>query len=64
MVAAHNDDLKGARNEGMKTAFVLRSKEHGNKQVSDLNPSQDWDYIVNDFHELADKLGCNKEGCF
>ena len=33
-------------------------------QSSDLKPSQDWDYIVNDFHELADKLGCNKEGCF
>ena len=64
MVAAHNDDLKGARNEGMKTAFVLRSKEHGNKQVSDLKPSQDWDYIVNDLHELADKLGCSKEGSF
>ena len=57
-------DLKGAANEGMKTAFVLRSKEHGKKQVSDLKPSQDWDYVVNNFHELADKLGCNKEGCF
>ncbi len=47
-----------------KITFVLRSKEHGNKQVSDLKPSQDWDYIVNDLHELADKLGCSKEGSF
>ena len=48
----------------IRTSFVLRSKEHGKKQVSDLKPSQDWDYVVNNFHELADKLGCNKEGCF
>ena len=63
MVAAHNDDLQAAKKEGMKTAFVLRPKEHGDKQSTDLKPSQDWDFIVDNFHELADKLKCKKEGC-
>ena len=60
MVAAHNDDLKGAKEQGLKTAFVLRSNEHGSNQLSDLKPSQEWDFVVNNFHELADKLKCEK----
>ena len=61
MVAAHNDDLSAAQKVGMKTAFVLRSNEHGINQKSDLEPLQNWDYIVNDFFHLADKLSCEKE---
>ena len=64
MVAAHNNDLKAANKEGMKTAFVLRPTEHGNNQSSDLKPSQDWNYIVNNFHDLADLLKCKKEDYF
>ena len=64
MVAAHNNDLKAAKKEGMKTAFVLRPTEHGNNQSSDLKPSQDWNYIVNNFHDLADLLKCKKEDYF
>ncbi len=62
MVAAHNDDLKAAKKEGMKTAFIPRPTEYGFNQSSDLKPSQDWDFIVDNFHELADKLKCKKEG--
>ena len=61
MVAAHNDDLSAAQKVGMKTAFVLRSNEHGINQKSDLKPLENWDYIVNDFFHLADKLSCEKE---
>ena len=61
MVAAHNSDLSSARKVGLKTAFVLRSHEHGVNQKSDLKPSESWDYVVNDFFDLADKLGCEKE---
>ena len=61
MVAAHNSDLSSARKVGLKTAFVLRSHEHGVNQKSDLKPLESWDYVANDFFDLADKLGCEKE---
>ena len=61
MVAAHNNDLLAAQKVGMKTAFVLRSNEHGINQKSDLKPLESWDYVANDFFDLADKLGCEKE---
>ena len=61
MVAAHNDDLEAARKLGMQTAFVLRKKEYGSNQMSNLKPSQDWNFVVDNFHELADKLGCDKD---
>ena len=54
--------INSSKKEGMKTAFVLRPTEHGSNQSSDLKPSQDWDFIVDNFHELADKLKCKKEG--
>ena len=57
MVAAHNDDLLAARNTGMKTAFILRDTEHGPRQTKDLKSESDWDISVNNFIELADKLG-------
>ena len=61
MVAAHNDDLQAAKKQGMKTAFVLRKKEHGINQKSDLKPSQDWNFVVDNFDELADKLECDRK---
>lgn len=58
MVAAHNDDLRAARARGMATAFVARPTEHGPGQTVDLAPGDDWDVAAQDFHGLADKLGC------
>ncbi len=55
MVAAHNDDLVAARAAGLRTAFVPRPTEHGEGQQSDLEPSEDWDLIAEDFIELAEK---------
>jgi 2-haloacid dehalogenase len=56
LAAAHNSDLAAARACGFRTAFVLRPSEHGPGQTTDLAPTQQWDAIVNDFGELADRL--------
>jgi 2-haloacid dehalogenase len=58
MVAAHNDDLRAARSFGLKTAFVMRPQEHGSQQTKDLKAEEDWDYVVEDFIRLAERLGC------
>lgn len=58
LVAAHNNDLQAARACGLQTAFVLRAREHGPRQTTDLAPSADWDYTAGDFAELATRLGC------
>jgi 2-haloacid dehalogenase len=55
MVAAHQDDLRAARGIGFKTAFVRRPKEGPNGDHRPVEPG--WDVVVNDFNELATKLG-------
>ncbi len=56
MVAAHNDDLFAARKAGLMTAFVPRPTEHGPGQNNDLKPEAEWDWIAQDFEELAKQL--------
>ena len=59
MVAAHNNDLRAAKAQGMRTAFVPRPMEHGPGQTTDLAAeSGTVDLPVKDFRELAAKLGC------
>jgi 2-haloacid dehalogenase len=59
MVAAHNNDLKAAKAQGMKTAFVARPTEHGPGQTTDLAPDPACvDLPARDFVDLAAKLGC------
>lgn len=57
MVAAHNSDLAAAQAVGLRTAFVHRPTEHGPNQTTDLRPEGDWDVVVDDFEDLASKLG-------
>ena len=57
MVAAHNDDLKHARSHGMRTGFVLRPAEYAPSQKTNLQATETWDVIANDFGELATALG-------
>ena len=58
MVAAHNNDLRAAKAQGMKTAFVPRPTEHGPGQITDLAPDPECvDLPATDFVELAAKLG-------
>lgn len=58
MCAAHNYDLTAARRLGLGTAFVSRPTEYGLGQVSDLEPSEDWDVIGSSIIEIAEALGC------
>ncbi len=57
MVAAHNYDLRAARDVGMRTAFVSRPLEYGPGQKTDLAPDDSWDVVAADFDELATALG-------
>jgi 2-haloacid dehalogenase len=50
MVAAHNEDLHHAAAQGMKTCFVYRPTE-------DAEPAEHFDYVVDDFKQLAGALG-------
>ncbi len=56
MVAAHNEDLRAARQTGMRTAFIPRMREHGPNQTTDLRPTEDWDYAAGDLITLAKLL--------
>lgn len=56
MVAAHQDDLKAAHSEGLHTAFVMRPLEFGPQARPDLTIDPSFDYVANDFHDLADQL--------
>jgi 2-haloacid dehalogenase len=56
LVAAHNYDLAAARKHGMKTGFVARPTEYGPKQKKDFKAEQDWEYVAEDFQDLAAKL--------
>ncbi|HEX7883800.1 MAG TPA: haloacid dehalogenase type II [Afipia sp.] len=58
LVAAHNDDLAAAQSFGLKTAFVPRVTEYGPHQSRDFKADGNWDFVVTDFNDLADKLGC------
>ena len=58
MVAAHNNDLKAAKAQGMKTAFVARPAEHGPGQSTDLAADPACvDVPARDFVDLAARLG-------
>jgi 2-haloacid dehalogenase len=56
MVAAHNDDLRHAARQGLRTAFVRRPQEHGPGQTRDLEPEAPFDVVADDFGDLADIL--------
>jgi len=57
MVAAHLNDLEGARAAGLGTAFVPRPLEHGPDGPRQAEPGPSIDVVVKDFVELAERLG-------
>lgn len=57
MVAAHHDDLTGARRCGLPTAYVERPREFG-PRGKDVAPDPATTLHVRDLRELADRLGC------
>lgn len=58
MVAAHNNDLVAAGEQGLNRAFVARVGEHGENQGADLRAEHAFEWIATDFNDLADQLGC------
>jgi len=58
LVAAHNHDLRGAIDAGLRSALVTRPEEYGDSKQPDLEPEPDFDYFAKDFHDLAEQLGC------
>jgi 2-haloacid dehalogenase len=57
MVACHNFDLDAARSQGYRTGFVRRPDEWGHAGPPDPEPNPATDIVVDDFAELADRLG-------
>ncbi len=57
MVAAHEDDLIAARAAGLRTAFVRRPKEFGRRSGYDLPRNSGFDFVADDFLDLASRLG-------
>jgi 2-haloacid dehalogenase len=58
MVACHNFDLLAARKVGYRSAFVRRPEEWGAAGPPDPTPDSSHDIVVDDFGQLADRLGC------
>jgi 2-haloacid dehalogenase len=58
MVACHNFDLRAARNVGYRSAFVRRPDEWGTAGPPDPTPDPSYDFVVDDFGALAERLGC------
>ena len=56
LVAAHNNDLRAARESGFATAFVLRATEHGPGQATDLAATGDWDIVGGTLGDVAREL--------
>ena len=57
MVACHNFDLNAARECGYRSAFVKRLTEWGAGSTPNPEPNPAHDLIVEDFQELAVRLG-------
>jgi 2-haloacid dehalogenase len=57
LVAAHYSDLQAAASCGLRTAYVHRPREFGDRLPNDLPPNPSVDLVVNDFDELASRLG-------
>jgi 2-haloacid dehalogenase len=58
MVAAHYDDIAAAQRLGFRTCYVRRRQEYGVRARNDLPAIHNIDLVVEEFGELADRLGC------
>lgn len=58
LVAAHHDDLAGARACGLRTAYVERPLEFGAAHVKDVRPQPANDLHSRSLLDLADQLDC------
>lgn len=58
LVAAHHDDLAGARACSLRTAYIERPHEFGAARPKDVSPQPGNDLHARDLNHLADLLGC------
>ncbi len=58
LVAAHHDDLAGARACGLYTAYIERPLEFGPNQAKDVAPRPENSLHCKSIIELAEVLGC------
>lgn len=58
LVAAHQDDLAGARACGLKTAYIERPKEFGPRWRKDVSPNPENTLHAKSIIDLAMQLGC------
>ncbi len=58
LVAAHHDDLAGARACGLRTAYIERPAEFGPGVPKDIAPDPQDTLHARDIGHLADLLGC------
>lgn len=58
LVAAHHDDLEGARACGLRTTYIERALEFGASHPKDVSPQAGHDLHARDLNALADQLGC------
>ena len=63
MVAAHSSDLKAAAEQGLRTAFITRTFEHGpvgskNYTQAEHEAHTTVDYSATDLIDLANQLSC------
>ena len=58
LVAAHHEDLAGARACGLRTAYIERPLEFGANQPKDVSPQAGNDLHATNLNGLADQLGC------
>jgi 2-haloacid dehalogenase len=57
LAAAHTDDLRAARAEGLRTAFIARPHEYGPRQTHVPAADGEADLAVDDLLVLAERLG-------
>jgi 2-haloacid dehalogenase len=57
LVAAHDSDLKGAQAAGLHTALVPRPLEWGPEGPQPPAPDPSFDFVAQDFGQLASQLG-------
>lgn len=59
MAAAHEYDLRGARNAGLHTAFIHRPLEWGQERANEIRKpdESEYDVVADDILDLAEKLG-------
>ncbi len=58
LVAAHHDDLAGARACGLRTTYIERPLEFGAANVKDVSPKAGNDLHSSSLVDLAAQLGC------